>query len=89
MSPLGTQCAMHFSDERHFADSGEMCSGVVIIGLVLALVLAQEMQDNMPQHFIHVRLSHQVSHYKHQICRPRFLTSPEGHGESYCTKTHV
>ena len=25
----------------NFADSGKMCSGIVIIGLVLALVLAQ------------------------------------------------
>ena len=39
-----TQC----SDERNFADSGKMCSGVVILGLVLALVLAQVMQDNRP-----------------------------------------
>ena len=31
-SMLTTYC----SDERNFADSGEMCSGVVILGLVLA-----------------------------------------------------
>ena len=30
-----------------------MCSGVVILGLVLALALAQEMQDNRPQYLIH------------------------------------
>ena len=66
-----------------------MCSGVVILGLVLALVLTQEVQDNGPQHLIHVRLAHPVSHYSHHICRPRFLTSPEGYGERYCTKTHV
>ena len=75
MSPLASQCAQHCSDERNFADSGDMCSGVVDLGLVLAMVLAQEMQDSRPQHFTHVRLAHQVSHYYHQICRPRFLTS--------------
>ena len=32
-----------------------MYSGVVILGLVHALVLAQEMQDNTPQHLNHVR----------------------------------
>ena len=71
------------------ADSGEMCSGVVIIGLVLALVLALEMKNNRPQPLIHGRLPHQVSHYNHQICRPRVLAPPEGHGERYCTKTYV
>ena len=58
-----------------------MCSGVVTLGLVLALVLAQETQDNRQQKLIHVRLADQVSHYNYQICRPRFLTSPEGDGE--------
>ena len=78
MRVLTSQCAQHSSDESNFADFGEMCSGVVILGLVLALVLAQEMQDNRPQHLIHVRLVHQVSCYNHP-----------GHGERYCTKTHV
>ena len=68
---MASQFVQYCSDERKFADSGEMCSVVVILGLVLALVLAQGIQDNMPQHLIHVRLAHQVSHYNHQICRPR------------------
>ena len=86
MSPLVSPCAQHCSDERNFADSGKMCSGVVILGLILALVLVQESQHNRPQHIIDVRLANQVSHYNHQICRPWFLTSPEGHGKPYCTK---
>ena len=49
MRVLASQCAQHCSDERNFADFGEMYSGVVILGLVLALVLAQEMQDNRPE----------------------------------------
>ena len=49
----------------NFADSGKMCSGVVILGLVLALVLAQERQDNRPEHLIHVRFADQVSLYNH------------------------
>ena len=80
---LASKCEQHCYDEIKFADSGEMSSGVVILGLVLALVLAQEMQDNRHQHLIH---AYQITH---QICRPRFLTSPEGHGERYCTQTHV
>ena len=55
LSALASQCAQHCSDD--FADSGEMSSGIVILGLVLALVLAQETQDNRPQHLIHVRLA--------------------------------
>ena len=70
MSALASQCAQHCSDERNFADSGKMCSGVVTLGLVLALVLLQEASTP-------------------QICHPWFLASPEGHGEHYCTKTHV
>ena len=89
MSALASQCAQHCIDERHFADSGEMCSGVVFIGRVLTLVLAQEMQDNRHQHLIHVRLVDQVSLYIHQMCRLRVLTSPERHGERECMKTHV
>ena len=37
---VASQCAQQCSDERNFADSGEMCFGIVILGL--ALVLAQE-----------------------------------------------
>ena len=44
-----------------FADSSEMCSRIVILGLVLSLVFAQERQDNRPQHLIHVQLTDQVS----------------------------
>ena len=50
--------------------------GIVILGLVLALVLAQERQDNRPQHLIYVGLADQVFPYNHQICRPHCLTSP-------------
>ena len=89
MSALASQRAQHCSDERNFADSGETCSGVVILGLVLALVLAQETQDNRPHNLIHVPLADEVSHYNHQICRPQVLTSPEGHGERQCMKIHV
>ena len=76
MSALASQCAQHCSDERNFADSGEMCYGIVILGLVLALVLTQERQGNMPQHLIHVGLADQVFLNNHQICRPQCLTSP-------------
>ena len=79
MRAQARQWAQHCSFERNFADSGEMCSGVVILTLVLALVLAQERQDNL----IHVRLADEVSLYNHQICRPRFLTFLKGHGERY------
>ena len=75
--------------KKHWADSGEMCSAVVFLGRVLALVLAQEMQDNRPQYLTHVRLADQVSHYNHQICRLRVLTSPKGHSERQGMKTHV
>ena len=40
MDALASQCAQHCSDERNFDDSGAMCSGIVILGLVLAPVLA-------------------------------------------------
>ena len=59
-----------------FADSGKMCSGVVILGLVLALVLTQENQNNRPQHLIHVRLADQVSLYKTPDLSPRFKHLP-------------
>ena len=60
-----SQCAQHCSDERNLADYGEMCFGIVILGFILAPVLAQERQDNRPQDLIHVRLTDQVSTYKH------------------------
>ena len=80
MSDARTGQSMRTTLKDKFADSGEMCSGIVIIGLVLALLLAEERQDNRPQHTIDVRLADQVSLYNHQICHPRLLTSPEGHG---------
>ena len=43
MSALVIKCPKHCFDEIIFADSGEMCSGVVILGLVLALVMTQSM----------------------------------------------
>ena len=61
MSALASQCAQHSCDGRNLAVSGVMCSGVVIIDLVLALVQVQKRQDNRPQHLIHVRLADQVS----------------------------
>ena len=48
MSALANQCAQLCCDERKFADSGEMCSGIVTLGLVHAMVLAQEGKDNRP-----------------------------------------
>ena len=42
MSALASQCTQHCSGERNIADSDEICSGVVILGLVLALAQAQE-----------------------------------------------
>ena len=56
MSALASQCAQHCSDERNFADSGEMCYGIVILGLVLT----QVRQGNRSQHLIHVGLADQV-----------------------------
>ena len=63
MSDERTDQSMCTTFKGNFADSGKMCSGVVILGLALALVLAQERQDNRPQHHIHVRLADQVSLY--------------------------
>ena len=80
MSDAHTGQSMRTTLKDKFADSGKICSGIVIIGLILALVLAQDRQDNRPQHLINVRLADQVSLYNHQICSPRLLTSPEGHG---------
>ena len=42
----------------------------VCVGLVLALVLAQERHDNRPQHLIHVQVTDQVSIYNHQDLSP-------------------
>ena len=61
---------------KETADSGEICYGIVILGLVLELVLAQERLDNRPQNLIHVGLADQIFLYNHQICRPQCLTSP-------------
>ena len=55
-----------------FADSSEVCSGIVILGPVLSLVFAQKRQGSRPQHLIHVQLTDQMSLYNHQSCRPRF-----------------
>ena len=83
MDALAGQCAQHCSGERNFDDSGAMCSGIVILGLVLALVLAKERQYSMCQHLVHVPLTDHVSVHNHQICRLRFLihVSPDGPGE--------
>ena len=78
MSTLAIQCPQHCSDERHFVDSGDMSSGIVILGMVLALILAQERQDNRPQHHNHVPLTDQVSLYNHRICCP-LSTHPNLH----------
>ena len=48
MSDERTGRSMRPTLKYTFADPGKMCSGVVILGLVLALVLAQERQDNRP-----------------------------------------
>ena len=50
MRALAGQCTQQCSDEKNFADSGEMYSGVISLGLVLALVLVHEKQENRPQH---------------------------------------
>ena len=57
MSALAILCAhsIVLMKERFFIDSGEMCSVIVI----LALVLEQERLDNRPQHLIHVPLTDQ------------------------------
>ena len=60
MSDERTGQSMRTTLKDKFADSGKMCSGVVILGLVLALVLVQERQDGRPQHLIHVRLADRV-----------------------------
>ena len=78
MSQLTSQCAQHW-----FADSSDVCSGIVILGLVLSLVFAQKDREtdlsNSPMYTWLIN----VSLYNHQIWRPRFKTSPspEGPGE--------
>ena len=67
MSKLTSQCAQYC-----FADSSEVCSGIIFLGLVLSLVFTQERKVNRSQHLIYVQLTDQVSLYKHLICRPRF-----------------
>ena len=49
MSDERTDHSMRKTLKDIFADSGEMCPSVVILGLVLVLILAQERQDNRPQ----------------------------------------
>ena len=56
---MTSQYTQHF-----FADSSEVCSGIVILGLVLSQVFAQKRQGNRPQHLIHVQLTDQMSLYK-------------------------
>ena len=60
ISSLASQNNQHCSDVGIFANSGEMCSCIV---LARALNLAQERQHNRPQHLIRVRLTDQVSFY--------------------------
>ena len=55
-----------------FAVSSEVCSDIVILGLVLSLVFTQKRQINRPKHLIHVQLTDQMSLYNQQSCRPRF-----------------
>ena len=43
MSEATSQYAQHC-----FADSSEVCSGIIFLGLVLSLVFAQERNDNRP-----------------------------------------
>ena len=80
MSDERTDQSMRTTLKGNFADSGNVCFGVVILSLVLALVLAQEKQDNRPQHLINVQFADQVPSV---ITRSvvSVLTSPEGYGE--------
>ena len=48
MSDERTGQSMRTTLKDKFADCGKMCSSVVILGLVLALVLAKERQTNRP-----------------------------------------
>ena len=80
MSALASQCAQNCSDEKNFADSGEMCSGnVPRPGTCTGSGTGKAGQR--PQHIIHVGLADQVSLYNHQICHIQCLTSPEVHGK--------
>ena len=49
MSALASQRSQQCYHERNISDSGGMCSGVVNLGLVLALVLTGERHDNRPE----------------------------------------
>ena len=53
-----------------FADSREVFSGIVILGIGTLTGFRTKGQDNRPQYLIHVHLNDQVSLYNHQICRP-------------------
>ena len=75
MSDERTDQSMRTTLKGNFADSGNVCFGVVILSLVLALVLAQERQDNRSQHLINVQFADQVSLCNHQICRLSFNIS--------------
>ena len=77
MSAQANQCAQHCSDERNFADSGEICSFIVILGLVQA----QERQDNWTKRIFPVRLTDQVSSNNQKSVVLCLLTSPEGPSE--------
>ena len=50
------------------ADCSEVCSGIVILGLVLSLVFTQKSRTT---DLNHIHWTDQVSLYKHLICRPR------------------
>ena len=67
MSELTSQWAQHC-----FADSSEVCSDIVILGLVLSLVFAQKGRTTDLNTSSNVHLTDQVSLYNHQFCRPRF-----------------
>ena len=54
------------------ADSSEVCSDIVILGLVLSLVFAQKGRTTDLNTSSNVHLTDQVSLYNHQFCRPRF-----------------
>ena len=69
----GVRCYTVNTHNIVFADSVEVCSGTVILGLVLSQFFRTKRQGNRPQHLIHVQLTDQMSLYNHQGCRPRFL----------------
>ena len=67
MSELTSQWAQHC-----FADSCDVCSDIVILGLVLSLVFAQKGRTTDLNTSSNVHLTDQVSLYNHQSGRPRF-----------------